>query len=147
MSLADLPITPAARAALERAGIYTRRQLRGMSIPELLDVPGVGTATVDAIAAVVDLAPDPPRVPRPIGRPRTIQPLLGLGPEEIARHAEGEVTPSTERAARRWLTGAADMGLVRVVRVADGAGLDLAELVRELARRRGYSPPTRQASR
>lgn len=71
------------------------------------------------------------------GRPRTVPPLLGLGPEEVARHAEGRVTPTTERQARRWLTGAADMGVVRAVRLADGAGLDLAELVRELARRRG----------
>lgn len=82
------------------------------------------------------MAPDPPPTPRRLGRPRSVPDLLGLSAPQVARHAEGQVTPTTERAARRWLTGAADMGVVRAVRLADGAGLDLAELVRELARRR-----------
>lgn len=72
---------------------------------------------------------------RRIGRPSAAPPLLGLDYERVAELVEGRVNATTSRAARRWLRGLSDMGAVRAVRLADAAGLDLGELVRELAER------------
>lgn len=72
---------------------------------------------------------------RRIGRPSAAPPLLGLTYERVAEIVEGRVNVQTSRAARRWCRGLADMGAVRAVRLADAAGLDLGQLVRELARR------------
>lgn len=75
------------------------------------------------------------QVRRRIGRPSSAPPLLGLPYERVAELVEGRVNATTSRAARRWCRGLADMGAVRAVRLADAAGLDLGELVRELSRR------------
>lgn len=81
-------------------------------------------------------SPEADQVRRRIGRPSAAPPLLGLTYERVAELVEGRVNATTSRAARRWLRGLADMGAVRAVRLADAAGIDLGELVRELARRR-----------
>jgi hypothetical protein len=81
------------------------------------------------------MSDDVDQVRRRIGRPSAAPPLLGLSYERVAELVEGRVNVQTSRAARRWCRGLADMGAVRAVRLADAAGLDLAQLVRELARR------------
>jgi len=73
---------------------------------------------------------------RRLGRPSAAEPLLGLEYERVAELVEGRVNATTSRAARRWLRGLADMGVVRLVRLADASGLPIEDLARELARRR-----------
>ena len=103
---------------------------RALASAELLGTTqGDGQPKEHAMTADLD------QVCRRIGRPSVAPPLLGLTYERVAELVEGRVNVTTSRAARRWLRGLADMGAVRAVRLADAAGLDLGDLVRELARR------------
>jgi transcriptional regulator with XRE-family HTH domain len=69
-----------------------------------------------------------------IGRPSAAEPLCGLTYERVAELL-GEVTPQTSRQARRWLRGQSDMGVGRLVRLADASGVPLEDLARELVSR------------
>lgn len=73
-----------------------------------------------------------------MGRPpRT---LCGLRDADWAT-ALGEVTPTSLRRARGVLAGSIEPGPAELARVADSTGVDLGELVRALAAKRGYLPP------
>jgi hypothetical protein len=87
-------LKPQSALALARAGFLSLRDLRGLTLEDLLAIPGVGVAT---LAALEELLGGEARPPRPSGIPRLPYPeevwrLRGLPPQAAITFAQTGMT-------------------------------------------------------